>query len=121
MKYMPSIAELIDRLSIAVMKYAHGATAIQEEIDDIVSDLNEHGQPGELIKAITALALVNAFIWLNEDAARQAGEQDTSLLLTTHKLNSDRAAAKARISSLLNQRIDPKLNYHKGHWNIKYD
>lgn len=123
MSYKLTTAELIDRLSIVIMKIAHGAK-VEEELKLLVEEINDKEgaiMMGEFIYATVSLALVNAFIWMNEDAARTEAEQNPLMLLKSHRLNADRAYAKKRINNLLGERIDPKLNYVNGEWNLKYE
>ena len=101
-KYLPTIAELIDRLSIVQLKEVFITEHKEEyakEIQDIVHDLNEllnwEKPSGEMIRAIIVLAQMNLHIWHNETKYR-AGEGDGNLGLT-HGLNGIRNTAKNKI------------------------
>ena len=101
-KYLPTISELIDRLSIIQLKEVFITEHKEEyaqEIQDIVHDLNElmnwEKQSGEMIRAIIVLAQMNTHIWYNETKYR-AGEGDGNLGLT-HGLNGIRNTAKNKI------------------------
>ena len=99
-KYLPTIAELIDRLSIIQLKEVFIPEHKEEyakEIKDIVHDLDELGLLKEydysnLGKLIIVLSQMNLHIWHNETKYR-AGEGDGNLGLT-HGLNGIRNTAK---------------------------
>ena len=110
-KYLPTISELIDRLSIVQLKEVFIPEHKEEyakEIQDIVHDINEelHSMQinktvfwekpsGEMIRAVIVLAQMNLHIWHNETKYR-AGEGDGNLGLT-HGLNGIRNTAKNKI------------------------
>tara|TARA_R100001163_G_C4965696_1_gene127687 strand:- start:102 stop:500 length:399 start_codon:yes stop_codon:yes gene_type:complete len=98
-KYLPTISELIDRLSIVQLKEVKIPEHKEEyanEIKDIVHDLdmlmNWEKPTGEMIRAIVVLAQMNTHIWYNESSYR-AGEGEGNLGLT-HGLNGIRNSAK---------------------------
>ena len=112
-KYLPTIAELIDRLSIVQLKEVFISEHKKEyakEIQDIVHDLNLEGLDGNLIRAIIVLSQMNLHIWHNETKYR-AGEGDGNLGLT-HGLNGIRNTAKNIIQDELddNGRKDYKID-----------
>ena len=101
-KYLPTISDLIDRLSIIQLKEVFIPEHKEEyaqEIKDIVHDLNElmnwEKPSGEMIRAIIVLAQMNLHIWHNETEYRK-GEGDGNLGLT-HGLNGIRNIAKNKI------------------------
>ena len=97
-KYLPTISELIDRLSILQLKEVFIPEHKEEyakEIKDIVHDLDELGLNGGMIRAIIVLAQMNLHIWHNETEYR-AGEGKGNLELT-HGLNGIRNTAKNKI------------------------
>ena len=97
-KYLPTISELIDRLSIIQLKEVFIPEHKEEyaqEIKDIVHDLNELGLDGKMIRAIIVLSQMNLHIWHNETKYR-SGEGDGNLGLT-HGLNGIRNTAKNKI------------------------
>ena len=109
-KYLPTISELIDRLSIVQLKEVFITEHKEEyaqEIKDIVYDLNKLGLEkeydysnlGELIRAVVVLSQMNLHIWHNETKYR-AGEGDGNLGLT-HGLNGIRNTAKNKIQDTL--------------------
>tara|TARA_A100001515_G_scaffold132492_1_gene120957 strand:+ start:142 stop:555 length:414 start_codon:yes stop_codon:yes gene_type:complete len=102
-KYLPTVAELIDRLSIIQLKEVFISEHKEEyaqEIKDIVHDLNKLGLEkeydysnlGELLRAVVVLSQMNLHIWHNETKYR-AGDGDGNLGLT-HGLNGIRNTAK---------------------------
>ena len=105
-KYLPTISDLIDRLSIVQLKEVFIPEHKEEyakEIRDIVDDLDELMQwekpTGEMIRAIVVLAQMNLHIWHNESEYR-AGKDDGNLGLT-HGLNGIRNTAKNKIQDNL--------------------
>ena len=105
-KYLPTISELIDRLSIVQLKEVFIQEHKEEyaqEIKDIVEDLDElmywEKPTGEMIRAIVVLAQMNLHIWHNETEYR-AAEGDGNLGLT-HGLNGIRNTAKNKIQENL--------------------
>ncbi len=105
-KYLPTISELIDRLSIIQLKEVFITEHKEEyakEIQDIVHDLNKlmnwEKPSGDMIRAIIVLAQMNTHIWYNETKYRQ-GEGDGNLGLT-HGLNGIRNTAKNIIQDQL--------------------
>ena len=100
-KWIPTIAELIDRLSIHQLKEVlipENKEKYSKEMVDIVCDidniLNEEKicLSGEMIQVIIALAQINTHIWYNESKARKGEEQDLKLLKLTHGLNGIRSS-----------------------------
>ena len=110
-KYLPTISELIDRLSIIQLKEVFITEHKEEyaqEIKDIVHDLNQMGLEkeydysnlGELLRAVVVLSQMNLHIWHNETKYR-AGDGDGNLGLT-HGLNGIRNTAK----NIIQDKID---------------
>ena len=101
-RYLRTVAELIDRLSIIQLKEVFITEHKEEyaqEIQDIVHDLSDLGLNGEMIRAIIVLSQMNLHIWHNETKYR-AGEGDGNLGLT-HGLNGIRNTAKNIIQDQL--------------------
>ena len=110
-KYLPTIAELIDRLSIVQLKEVFISEHKEEyakEIEDIIHDLDLEGLDGKLIRAIIVLSQMNLHIWHNETKYR-AGEGDGNLGLT-HGLNGIRNTAKNKIQEKMRGRKDYKID-----------
>jgi len=116
-KYLPTLGELIDRLSIVQLKEVKIPQHKEEyskEISDIVHDINEilkekDKVDGEFIRAVIVLSQMNAHIWYNEDNAR-SGENQGNQLLLTHGLNGIRNTAKNKIQELDGGRKDYKVD-----------
>ena len=116
-RYLPTVSELIDRLSIVQLKEVFIPEHKEEyaqEIRDIVYDLDElmrwEKPTGEMLRAIIVLAQMNLHIWHNETKYR-AGEGDGNLGLT-HGLNGIRNTAKNIIQDHVddNSRKDYKID-----------
>jgi hypothetical protein len=117
-KYLPTLAELIDRLSIAQLKEVkipeHKAEYAQE-ISDIVHDiqlcLDSSDTPisGETIRAIVVLSQINAHIWANESNYRKGIKEGNNLELT-HGINGIRNTAKNKIQEVVGGRKDYKID-----------
>jgi len=117
-KYLPTLAELIDRLSIAQLKEVkipeHKAEYAQE-IADIVHDiqlcLDSSDKPisGETIRAIVVLSQINAHIWANESNYRKGIKEGNNLELT-HGINGIRNTAKNKIQEVVGGRMDYKID-----------
>lgn len=117
-RYLPTLSELIDRLSISQLKEVkipeHKAEYAQE-ISDIVHDIQLilDEQKGvvtaEVIRAIVVLSQMNAHIWHNESAVR-AGTSEPSNLALTHGINGIRNTAKNKIQEIVGGRKDYKID-----------
>jgi hypothetical protein len=117
-KYLPTLAELIDRLSISQLKEVKIPEHKEEyaqEIADIVHDIqlcldnSETPINGETIRAIVVLSQMNAHIWHNESAVR-AGTAGPSNLALTHGINGIRNTAKNKIQEIVGGRKDYKID-----------
>ena len=99
-KYLPTLSELIDRLSIVQLKEVFIPEHKEEyakEIQEILHDINLEGQDAELIRAVIVLSQMNLHIWHNESNYRK-GIKDGNNLELTHGLNGIRnSAAKQSI------------------------
>ena len=116
-KYLPTLSELIDRLSIAQLKEVFITEHKKEygqEISDICHDiqlvLNEsEGVTAETIRAIVVLSQMNLHIWHNESNYRK-GIKDGNNLELTHGLNGIRNTAKNKIQEIVGGRKDYKID-----------
>jgi hypothetical protein len=117
-KFLPTISELIDRLSIVQLKECkipENKEAYAQEISDIVHDIqliiNETEQPitAEMIRAIIVCSQMNAHIWYNESNVR-SGKEGPSMLALTHGLNGIRNTAKNKIQEVFGGRKDYKID-----------
>ena len=117
-KYLPTLSELVDRLSIVQLKevfIAENKSEYAEEINAIVHDiqlyLNESREPvtAETIRAIVVLSQMNLHIWHNESNYRK-GIKDGNDLELTHGLNGIRNVAKNKIQEVMGGRKDYKID-----------
>ncbi len=117
-KYLPTLSELIDRLSITSLKevfitehkkeYAEEIKLILHDIDLILQDPKLKIDAG-VIRAIVVLSQMNLHIWTNESAARKGIDAGNKLLLT-HGLNGIRNTAKNKIQEIVGGRSDYKID-----------
>jgi hypothetical protein len=117
-KYLPTLSELIDRLSIVQLKEVfipeHKAEYAQE-IADIVNDIqilldeNKGVVTAETIRAIVVLSQMNLHIWHNESNYRK-GIKDGNNLELTHGINGIRNTAKNKIQEVNGGRKDYKID-----------
>ena len=117
-KYLPTLSELVDRLSIVQLKevfITDHKDEYSKEIADITHDiqllLNENkGEiTAETIRAIVVLSQMNLHIWHNESNYRK-GIKDGNNLELTHGLNGIRNVAKNRIQEVVGGRKDYKID-----------
>jgi len=117
-KWLPTLGELVDRLSIHQLKEVfipENKENYGNEMKDMVHDidliLKEHkGEiTGEVIRAIIVLAQMNAHIWYNESMVRK-GERGSDNLMLTHGLNGIRNTAVNKIMEVVGGRKDYKID-----------
>lgn len=79
-KYLPTLSELIDRLSIVQLKevfIAEHKAEYAKEINDILHDIQQHIDEtnaeinADVIRAIVVLSQMNLHIWHNETNYRK--------------------------------------------------
>ena len=73
-KYLPTLSELVDRLSITQLKEVFIPEHKEEyaqEIKDIMHDINLEGVDAELIRSVVVLSQMNLHIWHNESNYRK--------------------------------------------------
>lgn len=139
--YLPTFAELIDRLSIVILKsifipenreaYEDEQGLILHDIDDILNTRSDkEGGNGSsinatMIRAILVVMLTNRYIWENESRARLGGADQDRLLKLTHSINGVRNTAKNIIAREMGERVDLKvdalaaeLTKDFGNWNL---
>ena len=117
-KYLPTLGELLDRLTITQLKEVfitdHKAE-YAKEIEDILHDIDLHLEEGEVVfdakmlRALVVLAQMNLHIWHNESNYRK-GIKDGNNLELTHGLNGIRNVAKNVIQSAVGGRKDYKID-----------
>ena len=117
-KYLPTLSELIDRLSIAQLKEVFIVEHKDEyapEICDILHDIDltlgedDVIMNASAIRAIVVLSQMNLHIWHNETNYRK-GIKDGNNLELTHGLNGIRNTAKNKIQELAGGRKDYKID-----------
>jgi hypothetical protein len=117
-KYLPTLSELVDRLSIVQLKEVfipEHKDEYAKEIADIVHDIQAHIDENkseitaETIRAIVVLSQMNLHIWHNESNYRK-GIKDGNNLELTHGLNGIRNTAKNRIQEVVGGRKDYKID-----------
>ena len=123
-KYLPTLAELIDRLSIVLLKaifiseqhdeYLRERALIEHDIDlelrRCVPIQKGHWINARMVTAILMIMLSNRYIWENESKARQGGSQQDKLLKLTHSINGVRSTAKNIIAREFGNRVDKKVD-----------
>lgn len=130
-KYLPTLSELIDRLSIVQLKEVFIPEHKEEyaqEIKDIIHDINlilkEKNTiiDAETIRAIIVVSQMNLHIWHNESNYRK-GVKDGNNLELTHGLNGIRNVAKNKIQEINGGRKDYKIDCLAAEfkdWNISW-
>ena len=117
-KYLPTLSELVDRLSIVQLKEVFITEHKQEysqEIKDILHDIqllldtSENKIDAETIRAIVVLSQKNLHIWHNESNYRK-GIRDGNNLELTHGLNGIRNTSKNKIQEMVGGRKDYKID-----------
>ena len=116
-KYLPTLAELVDRLSITQLKEVFIKDHKKEygqEIKDIMHDIDielakADGITAEVVRAIVVLSQMNLHIWHNESNYRK-GIKDGNNLELTHGLNGIRNTAKNKIHEIAGGRKDYKID-----------
>jgi ABC-type antimicrobial peptide transport system ATPase subunit len=116
-KYLPTLAELVDRLSITQLKEVFIKDHKKEygqEIKDIMHDIDielakADGITAEVVRAIVVLSQMNLHIWHNESNYRK-GIKDGNNLELTHGLNGIRNTAKNKIQEIAGGRKDYKID-----------
>jgi hypothetical protein len=118
-KYLPTFAELVDRLSICILKsifipehkleYTGEIQDILHDIDLIIKNKNIVIN-AQSIKAMLVIMLANRYIWENESKCRSGNNQDLSLLKLTHSINGVRNTAKNVLSHEMGDRKDLKID-----------
>ena len=111
-KYLPTISDLIDRLTIVQLKEVFIPEHKKEyakEIKDIMHDLELEGLDSKLIRAVIVVSQMNLHIWHNEAEARNGINAGENLILT-HGLNGLRNVAKNKIEERYGGRKDYKID-----------
>lgn len=131
-KWLPSLSELIDRLSIVQLKeifipdhaaeYAAERADIEHDIDLLLVDKHIDART---VRAILMVMLANRVIWENESKARAGGSEQDKYLKFTHSINGVRNRAKNMVAEMDGGRKDFKLDCLAaeldpafGNWNV---
>jgi len=117
-KYLPTLSELIDRLSIIQLKEVFIPDHKEEyaqEISNILYDIDltlkekDAILDSRSIRAIVVLSQMNLHIWHNESNYRK-GIRDGNNLELTHGLNGIRNTSKNKIQEKTGGRKDYKID-----------
>lgn len=117
-RYVQTLSELIDRLSIVQLKevfISEHKEMYAQEISDIVHDIQiildeeEAVLDAETIRAIIVCSQMNLHIWHNESNYRR-GIKDGNNLELTHGLNGIRNTSKNIIQEVIGGRKDYKVD-----------
>ena len=118
-KYLPTFAELADRMSICILKsifIPENKEAYDQEVSDIKHDLDKICEErdiklnSDIVKSLMIIMLSNRYIWENESKCRSGKDQDLSALKLTHSINGVRNTAKNVLSKGLGERVDLKID-----------
>lgn len=102
-QYLPSFADLIDRLAIDQLKEVFipdNKQYYREEMSRICHDIallieqENIKLTTRMLRSIVVLAQINTHIWYNESEARKGETQDLEKLKLTHGINGIRNYAK---------------------------
>jgi hypothetical protein len=135
--YLPTFAELVDRLTIVQQKaifipekkadYTAEMGLIMQDIDAILTE-KSHVLKAADIRAVAAVMLANHAIWNSESKARAGGSDQDKLLKFTHSINGVRNRAKNALAASIGERLDHKTDCFAaelveefGNWNIFED
>lgn len=118
-KYLPTFADLYDRLTIVQQKaifipdhkaeYMAEIALIEHDLDLILQQrgrvlLSRH------VRAMAIIMLANRYIWENESKARNGGSEQDALLKMTHSINGVRNNAKNMLADVDGGRKDYKID-----------
>ena len=117
-RFLPTLSELIDRLSIVQLKEVFITDHKKEyaqEIADITHDIQlileekDVVITGEMLRAVIVCSQMNLHIWHNESNVR-SGKEGPSKLALTHGLNGIRNTAKNKIQEVVGGRKGYKID-----------
>jgi hypothetical protein len=118
-KYLPTLSDLIDRLTIVQqkeLKIPEHREEYTKELEDLMHDIqiclgdnDIHTIDAEMIRDVIVLTLMNCEIWHNESNFRK-GIKDGNNLELTHGLNGIRNTAKNKIQGKFGGRKDYKVD-----------
>ena len=102
-QYLPSFAELIDRLSVDQIKEVlapSGSGAIADEIKTLENDIDlivgeqDVTVSARMLRKVIVLAQINLHIWHNKDQMQSDPDRYAELLTMAHQLNGIRNRIK---------------------------
>lgn len=118
-KYLPTLSDLVDRMTIVQLKaifvpehraaYMDEMSLILHDIDMLLSTA-ERPMDAQAVHAIAVIMLTNRFIWENESKARAGGSEQDKLLKLTHSINGVRNTAKNQLAASMGGRKDYKID-----------
>ncbi len=131
-RFLPTLSDLVDRLSIVQLKaifipehreeYLQERAAIEHDISLI---LNDKKVDAAFIHAVQVNAIANLFIWINESKARAGNGAQDKLLKATHSINGVRNTSKNQMARIDGGRHDYKIDCFAaelveefGDWNV---
>lgn len=132
--YLPTFADLVDRLSICQLKaifipehkeeYRAEMALIMHDID-LIMLAGGHEVTARMVRAAMVIMLANRVIWESESKARAGGTEQDKLLKFTHSINGVRNTAKNIVAEATGERKDWKIDAlaanlpeEFGDWNI---
>lgn len=133
-KYLPTLADLIDALSIDQIKeiklenkqsYALEMKKISHDIDVLISQ-KKIKLSARLVRMIIVIAQMNLFIWNNKDKMQEDPSHYNDLLKLAHQLNGIRNRTKNLLLDLSDdvepskKRTNTETDDLKG-WDISID
>lgn len=117
--YLPTFAELVDRLTIVQLKaifipehkaeYEKERALIEQDIDLVLKEKNYKLTAAD-IRTMCMVMLTNRVIWENESQARAGGSEQDHLLKFTHSINGVRNTAKNVLAVAVGDRLDYKTD-----------
>jgi len=102
-QYLPSFAELIDRLTVDQIKEVlapSGSGAIADEIRTLENDMDliigdqDVALSARMLRKVIVLAQINLHIWHNKDRMQAEPDRYAELLTMAHQLNGIRNRIK---------------------------
>ncbi len=133
-RYLPTFADLVDRLTIVqlkevfipehAMEYRAERALIGHDIDLLLASRDRPVSATD-IHAIAMIMLANRVIWENESKARTGESGQDKLLKFTHSINGVRNTAKNVLAAAVGERVDHKTDCFAadliaefGNWNV---
>lgn len=110
-KYLPTLADLIDLLSIDQIKefklknkqsYAHEMEKVSHDMDLLIFQ-KQIKLSARLMRVIIVIAQINVFIWNNKDNMQQDPDHYNELLKLAHQLNGIRNRMKNLLLDLCHE------------------